>query len=350
MSEATNPTSVPPHFTLFDAQSVTIATLFGTPVAGSVLMAVNDKRLGAAGKGYLLILAALVVTGIVCLAGYSLPAGATTPIAIALLIGMRYTAVKMQGPIIAAHVATGGKLGSRWVAFGLGVFFMIVLFLAIFVPAYFTSMHKKVIIGSNDEVFYTGSATSADAQALGQQLKTLGYFKDRGSSVSLDKGTAGTALSLVVKDGIWNQPGIMDEEEEVAREVAPAVGGFPLHLKLMNAQEEVKKEAVVGKYTTDKKDEIYYLGTASDHDAQALAQALTREEYLSGNGATVLLTRNDGQTILTFVVSDGYWNDPQHVSGFEDVVRAVAPSIGGLPITLRLVSTSLDTKKEVKVN
>jgi len=34
---------------------------------------------------------------------------------------------------------------------------------------------------------------------------------------------------------------------------------------------------------------------------------------------------------------------------FDKVTRQVAPSVGGLPITLRLVNNSIDTKKEVTV-
>jgi hypothetical protein len=63
----------------------------------------------------------------------------------------------------------------------------------------------------------------------------------------------------------------------------------------------------------------------------------------------VFLTK-DGGTTITFIVSDGTWNNPTMVTDFETIVRSVAPSVGGLPIDLRLDNTTLTVEKDEMVN
>ena len=77
-----------PPYTLFDPGSVALATLFGSPVAGATLMLVNDSRLGRAGRGLLMLLAATVVTGLAILAGWNIPNGASSIFGILLLVGI----------------------------------------------------------------------------------------------------------------------------------------------------------------------------------------------------------------------------------------------------------------------
>src|SRR5580658_6504367 len=85
----------------------------------------------------------------------------------------------------------------------------------------------KVIIGSKDEVYYYHAATEQDAQALGQALVRLGFLNDRGTTVLLSKGTAGTVASFVVSEGGWDHPATVYSFEEIGRRIAPVVGGFP---------------------------------------------------------------------------------------------------------------------------
>lgn len=50
--------------------------------------------------------------------------------------------------------------------------------------------------------------------------------------------------------------------------------------------------------------------------------------------------------MLAFVVGAGVWDDPALVAGFEKIARQAAPAVGGLPLRLRLVDTSLEIKKD----
>jgi hypothetical protein len=136
--------------------------------------------------------------------------------------------------------------------------------------------------------------------------------------------------------------------EELGRQIAPKVGGFPIKVRLINSDRETKKEVTVGKTIIGTKDEIYYYGSATEADGKALGQALKTDGFFTDKGITVLLAK-DGGTAVSFVVSEGVWDNPASVAAFEKIVRQLASSIGGLPIQLRLVNPTLEVKKEIMV-
>jgi hypothetical protein len=105
----------------------------------------------------------------------------------------------------------------------------------------------KVLVGSKDEVYYAGSATKQDAQALGEALKTAGYFQDKGFSVVLSKDKDGTAISFVVKEGVWDDPAMLAGFDQIGRQLAPSVGGLPIKVRLIDSSRATKKEIAVEK-------------------------------------------------------------------------------------------------------
>lgn len=215
---------------------------------------------------------------------------------------------------------------------------------------YFVQNGKKVTIGTKDEVFYSGTATKDQATALGNALKADGYFQDKGVTVLLDKESSGTTISFVVKDGIWNQTGMLSSFEEIARTVASTVGGLPVQLNLDNSSKVVEKSSTIGEATFDGGDGVFYEGTATLAQAQAVGQELKSDGFLSGKGANVFLVKHDSGTAVMFVVGDDAWDNPQMVSDFEVLVRAIAPGAGGLPIDMQLVTSDLTVKKDEVVN
>ena len=235
----------PPTYTLFDANAVGTATFFGTPVMGCYLMAVNYRRLGQAGRAATTLILGIAVTGLVILLGWNLPQPADLPIALVLVFATRWSAQTLQGAAVKDHVQRGGRVGSRWTAFWAGTAFLVVLFAVILVAVYIANQRTGVVIGTKDEVFYSGSATKDDAQALGNALKTIGYFTDKGANVFVVKGKDGTIVSFVVADGAWNNPAMVADFEKIAREQAPTVGGLPITLRLVNTSLAVEKSEVL---------------------------------------------------------------------------------------------------------
>lgn len=223
---------------------------------------------------------------------------------------------------------------------------IVLLFAVVRIGLSISDYHKSVTIGTKDQVIYSGTATKDQATALGNALKTDGYFQDRGVTVKLDMGSSGTTISFVVQDGVWNQVGTLESFEEIVREVASSVGGFPIKLDLDNDHMDVEKTSTVGEVTFDGGDAVYYMGDSTQAQAQALGQQFKTISFFKGNGGNVFLSKHDGNTTLAFVVADGSWNDAALVSDFETITRSVAPTIGGLPIDMRMENTKLQVEKD----
>jgi hypothetical protein len=205
----------------------------------------------------------------------------------------------------------------------------------------------KVIVGTKDEVYYYHAATQEDAQVLGQALVRIGFLNDRGTTVLLSKGTAGTIVSFVVNDGGWDHPVTVYTFEEIGRRIAPAIGGFPIKVRLIDSERAVRKELTVGRVAVGARDEVYYFGSGTEiaPEAAALGHALQTASFFADRGASVVLSKGDG-TAISFVLDEGAWQRPDALAGFEQLVRRIAPSVGGLPVKLRLLSPSMEPKKE----
>ena len=117
-----------PAYTLFNAQSVTLATFLGTPTAGSILMAVNYRRLGRGSNAAGILVIGLLMTALAMELGYLVPQGASLIIAFGLLLAARRASKALQGAAVEQHVRNGGPLGSKWVAAGLGIGVLAIIF------------------------------------------------------------------------------------------------------------------------------------------------------------------------------------------------------------------------------
>jgi hypothetical protein len=206
----------------------------------------------------------------------------------------------------------------------------------------------KVMVGAKDQVIYFHRATKEDAAELGRALKSIGYFADKGSGVVLDKSRRGTTVSFVLADGAWTQPNAISDYGDMARLVAPAVGGLPLKVQLLDQKLVIRKDLVVGKELVGMRDTIYYYGSATEEDARMLGQSLRTAGALRDTGMTVVLAKGD-VTTLSFVVHQSPWERPEAVNAFETLTRQVAPVVGGLPVKLRFLDTTGRSRKEVSV-
>jgi hypothetical protein len=227
--------------------------------------------------------------------------------------------------------------------------FLLVLGGAIFGPLIVTSLKPHVQIGSKDNVYFSGSASKADAQAVGDALKTAGLLQDAGASVYLNKGADGTSIGIVVKDGIWEQPDMVTTIAEIVNRAAPAAGGFPVQMRLLDTQENVKKQVEVGQIVVVGKDHVNYIGPETEAEAQSLGKQLQSAGYFDGSGSDVYLDKDSNHTRISFVVANGTWENADSVIAFQHLVRTVNPSLGALPVTMRLVNTELATEKELTV-
>jgi len=338
--------SPPPAYRLFDTTSVGIAAFLGAPIAGTALMAVNYRRLGKNSAALIAIASGVAATAAAILIGTRVPATYSTVPAIALFVGTYNAAKSLQGKIVSDHVARGGRLSSRWIAGGLGVAVMMISLALIFGTIFMAPPVSKIVVGTLDSVEYSGKATSAEATALGQSLKTVGYFTDRGASVLLSRNSTGAVISFVVRQDAASQPAMAYAFESIGYEVSPTVGGPPVTLQFVNSQRAVLKKFSVGRATIGAKDQIYYSGKITAAEANALGQSLRSLLYFQDLGANVFLTKDDAGTAIGYMLPDGNWNQPDQVTAFEDLTRRISSTVGGLPITMRLLSLQLELEKE----
>jgi len=337
--------AAPPSYRLFDSTAVLVATLFGGPLAGSIVMAVNYNRLGKGSQGALGVILGAVAGAVLIAVGLH-STHVSTVLAIVVLVATWQLAKGTQGGDVAAHVARGGQLGSKFAAFGIGILVLVGLTGATILVVYEIQNRNMVIIGTKDQVFYSGTATKADATALGNALKNDGYFQDRGVTVLLDRGTGGTTISYVVQNGTWNQTGVLTSFEQITWQVASSVGGYPVQVHLVNSNKDVQKTSIVGEVTFDGGDVVIYEGSATQAQGQALGQQFKSMGFFQGKGANVFVTKHDDGTTLAFVVGDNAWDNADAVRDFEVISRDVAPTIGGLPFHMQLDDNTLAVKKD----
>jgi hypothetical protein len=231
-----------PAYRLFDAGSVFIAAILGSPVAGVALMGLNYRRLGEGRKGLVAFIIGVVATALVCVIGYFLPSSGSVAVGVVLAAATRGAAQRWQGAAVAQHQARGGELSSRWAATGIGLGFLVLFCVVIVAGALGLGGEHRAVIGTKDEVYFVGAATKADALGLGEALKKDGYFQDHGVTVILTKDADGTSISFVVKDGIWDDASMVAGYQALGRQLGPVVGGFPIKVRLVNGLKQTKKE------------------------------------------------------------------------------------------------------------
>jgi hypothetical protein len=358
MSTSSEATPRRPEYRLFDAGAVGIAAFICCPLAGAILIAVNYVRLGKAGKGVFAVLLGLAATALNVLVKWSWNTSSGSlerleydAFLILFLIVMWLCTWKIakeeQGDAVTEHTARGGQLGSSWTASWVGIATLAASVTMVGAVIYGYQYRKIVVIGMKDQVVYSGLATKTDAMALGNFLKGNEYFRDRGSTVLLKKEIGGRTISFAVQDGVWDQAGMLSSFEELAREVAPEVGGLPIQVQLVDSEGNVEETSTVGEVRFSGGDGVFYEGSATKAEAQALGQRLQSKGFFQRRGDNVILTRHDDDgTTLAFALGNEAWNNPVKVSGFEAIVRDVAPAIGGLPIDMHLVNSQLQLKKD----
>jgi hypothetical protein len=344
-----------PEYRLFDSGAVGLAAFFCSPLAGAILIAVNYVRLGKKGRGVFAVTLGLIATALNILIKWNWNTSSGS------LERLEYDAFEIlfltfmwictwqlakieQGEAVESHIARGGQLGSRETALFVGIATLAVLFGVLYAALYETQ-NRKVVIGVMDQVIYSGLATKTNAVALGDALKSDQYFQERGASVLLNKGIGSTTISFVVQNGIWNQPGMLSGFEELARQVAPTVGGLPVQIHLVDSQGNMEETSTVGEVSFDGNDGVYYEGSATKAEAQTLGRRFKSMGFFRGKGANVMLTKHDedGTTLAFVIVREA---NPSVVSSLEAIVRDVAPTVGGLPINMHLVNPQLQVEKD----
>lgn len=240
----------PPAYKLYNDGAVGLATFFGSPLAGSIVLAINYKRLGKSAAAWKAVLLGTLGTALLVGIGIAIDNSAVgSGIGIGVLVGMMGLARSVQGPVVAEHVSRGGRLASGWGATGIGVLTVVLAFVlalaAIVGVVMFTpsELGQKASITNVEEVYYAGESTEADARKLGEILKTSGFFDGNNrKSVALRKDKTGNTISFALVKDFWNKPDVVKDFTAIGQNIADNGFGRPLTIHLCNRFMQVQKE------------------------------------------------------------------------------------------------------------
>jgi hypothetical protein len=125
-----------PAVALYTPNQVALAAFLGTALGGTVVLALNERRLGrqrAAVVSVLLgVLATVVILGLAFVLPKNFPGA---PLGLLPLLVLRGIAQKRQRAFVDAHIAAGGKRASSWAAAGIGLLSVTAAFVPVFVIA-----------------------------------------------------------------------------------------------------------------------------------------------------------------------------------------------------------------------
>jgi len=107
---------------VYTPNQIALATFVGSTLAGTVLLAINERRLGRPDAVLptiiLGVFASVALMAFTAVLPDSVP---TLPFAIVGIFGIRGIAHVRQNDRIEKHIAAGGRRGSGWTAFGVGL-------------------------------------------------------------------------------------------------------------------------------------------------------------------------------------------------------------------------------------
>jgi hypothetical protein len=113
---------------LYAPNLVGLATFLGSPFAGSVIMAINEHRVGRTSAAVKTVLAGFVGTGLLFALAMALPTSVPRfPVSVGPLLLMTFIAKSRQDAFVRQHLAMGGKRGSGWAAAGIGLLAAVVV-------------------------------------------------------------------------------------------------------------------------------------------------------------------------------------------------------------------------------
>lgn len=262
----------------------------------------------------------------------------------------RYSADSFKGKCMSAS-------GSKWQSVVNGLIVVVAILSLVTVFSQWNKMGKKFKVSDKESVNYSGEATEEQAKALGEALKSFGFFDGQSEKdVLLKRGPEGTVVSFVMQEGKWDDTSVVKAyETTIANELAPAVGGVPFTIELLNDQLAIKKSlsitAVEQIYAFSPREKVRYASPVTEEDARKFGASLKDYEYFTGaSEKDVLLHKGPEGMVAGFIVQPGKWDDAAILDEFRNKFAThLAPALGGVPFTIDLLDGQLNSHKQLKI-
>lgn len=251
VAESLSPPRLPPAYRLFSPGGVAWATAIGTPVAGGVVLAINEFRLARRKLGWGLLLGGVVVTVILIAIASVLPDIIPSEVVvIPQIVLAKIVAEKLQGNAYQAHLQAGGSKASNWGGVGVGFAGLLVVLAGVFFAWGGTlqsvqaalDMQRSVDMGHDEKVYYARGAKRDTAQHVADALQKFGLFNgQRPVTVLLTGSGTHKEIGFVLSTGAWDDPEAVAAFTEVSEQLADALGGKPFTLRLLDENMAEKK-------------------------------------------------------------------------------------------------------------
>jgi hypothetical protein len=302
---------------MYSPGQATFATFLGGPLGGAWLLALNYQRLAQPGKARATIGVAVLATVAALLVAFALP-GPTSPLAIGLVVAMHWIAKGLQGAAYNRHVALGGSVGSSWRAAGVGLLAAAITFSAIVGIALLDTPPE--IVAGNGNVRYTGGATRAEAQGVGDELVAQHYGAGHRFSVELTRDRGRSVVELAVEDFVFSDSDVQIKFHELAEPLSKrAFGGSQVDIWLTDGEfkPHVKLTWESRPYSTDLGDRhvVRSQQGATEAEARSVAKVLEEQDYFPrGAPATVVVKRVSLRPVVQLYLRDSVFEHPEAVA------------------------------------
>lgn len=235
-----------PSFKLHSPGDAVLATFLGGPFAGCIVLAINYFKLRRALAGWQAILLGLIGTILLVGIGLKLPAHSPSFLGGVIgLVAMIILANALQGSIYKNHLREGGEKASGWIAAGIGVGSILVVFAGVvawFVVDY-EYLTTRVRFGTDEEVIYADGATEAEARKLGKLLQDEGYFSGVGAkTVRITRDGNSEVVEFVLQKNAWNDLETTKYFEQLKPRLSKEIfDGRPVQIRLDDEDMETQK-------------------------------------------------------------------------------------------------------------
>lgn len=119
---------------LYSTRSILLGTFLGSPLAASILMALNYRRIDKPAAARKALISGAISAAALIVLGFLIKdhAGIRFALNIAQLVLVYYLAKSFQGTAISGHKEAGGKMASAWGAAGIGILSYVRLYVGLF--------------------------------------------------------------------------------------------------------------------------------------------------------------------------------------------------------------------------
>jgi hypothetical protein len=210
----------------------------------------------------------------------------------------------------------------------------------------------RIELGDGKAIYCKPGVSEAQARAVGESLKRIGYAETAGWIALLAREAETFELWLPSREGAGDDAPLCRSLEAVAIQVSQdALDEAPLVVRLCDDDWNSKKalRVVVGWGTLvdfGNDEEVFYQKGTTEAQARGVAESLKKQGYFGKGLRSVQIGADAGALRLSFVVREGTWEDVDACKEFAALGAGVSKDVfEGRPVTVHLSDADFTSRK-----